>query len=81
MIAKIPLILNPQPEGGYMVTSPWLPELITEGDTITECLAHVEDAFAAVMEIYEDKGRALQSGIFVEDADEPLSVEAIISIP
>ena len=48
MIARIPLILEPQPEGGYTVTSPLLPELITEGDTIAECLVNVEDAFAAV---------------------------------
>ena len=81
MMARIPLVLDPQPEGGYTVTCPLLPELITEGDTIAECLVNAEDAFAAVMEIYEDRGRALPSGIFVEDADEPLSVEAIISIP
>ena len=33
---KVPLIMTPQPEGGYTVTSPLLPELITEGDTIGE---------------------------------------------
>ena len=81
MIARIPLILEPQPEGGYTVTSPLLPELITEGDNMDEALANVEDAFAAVVEIYEDRGRSLPSGIFVEDADGPLSVEAIVSIP
>ena len=46
MLARIPLVLEPQPEGGYTVTSPLLPELITEGDTIAECLANAEDAFA-----------------------------------
>ena len=44
MLARIPLLLEPQPEGGYPVTSPLLPELITEGDTVAECLAHAEDA-------------------------------------
>lgn len=63
MIARIPLILEPQPEGGYTVTSPLLPELITEGDTVAEALANVEDAFATVVEIYEDRGRALPSGV------------------
>ena len=58
MIARIPLILNPQPEGGYTVTSPLLPELITEGDTVSEALANAEDAFAAVVEIYEDRAQA-----------------------
>ncbi|MDE0142926.1 MAG: type II toxin-antitoxin system HicB family antitoxin [Caldilineaceae bacterium] len=64
MIAKIPLVLEPQPEGGYTVTSPLLPELITEGDTMVEALANVEDAFCAVVEIYEDRreGRGERNG-------------------
>ena len=56
MIARIPLVLEPQPEGGYTVTSPLLPELITEGDTVAEALENAKDAFAAVSEIYEDRG-------------------------
>ena len=62
MIAKIPLSIEPQPEGGYTVTSPLLPELITEGDTIEEALANTEDAFMVVLEIYEDEGRPLPHG-------------------
>ncbi len=81
MIARIPLILEPQPEGGYTVTSPLLPELITEGDTISECLANAEDAFAVVLEIYEDEGRLLPAGIYVEDSDGPVSIEAVVSVP
>ena len=79
MIARIPLILEPQPEGGYTVTSPLLPELITEGDTILECLANAEDAFAVVLEIYEDEGRPLPHGIHVDDANGPVSIEAIVA--
>ncbi len=56
---KIPLILAPQSEGGYTVTSPLLPELVTEGDTVEDALANVKDALAAVIEIYRDLGRAL----------------------
>ena len=59
MIARIPLALDPQPEGGYTVTSPLIPELVTEGDTISEALANAEEAFAVVLEIYEDEGRSL----------------------
>ena len=54
---KIPVILTPQPEGGYTVTSPLLPELITEGDMADEALHNVKDALAAVIEAYEDLGR------------------------
>ena len=81
MIARIPLVLEPQPEGGYTVTSPLLPELITEGDTISECLVNAEDAFAAVLEIYEDEGRPLPPDIHMDDANGPVSVEAILTVP
>ncbi len=81
MIARIPLVLDPQPEGGYTVTSPQLPELITEGDTISECLVNVEDAFAVVLEIYEDEGRPLPPGIHVDDPNGPVSVETIVTVP
>ena len=50
---KIPLLLTPQAEGGYTVTSPMLPELVTEGDSVSEALENVQDAFAAVLELYE----------------------------
>lgn len=54
MVCKIPLILTPQPEGGYTITSPLLTELITEGDSLDEVLENVKDALVAVIEIYED---------------------------
>ena len=81
MKARIPLVLSPQPEGGYTVTSPLLPELITEGDTVAEAVANAEDAFAAVVEIYEDRGRALPSSIYLDDADGPLSVDTVVTVP
>jgi len=59
MLYKIPLVFSPQPEGGFTVTSPLLPELITEGDTFDEALANVRDALEAVIEVYQDLGRTL----------------------
>lgn len=56
---KLPLVFEPQPEGGYTVTCPILPELITEGDTVAEALANVEDALLAIIEAYQDLGRPL----------------------
>ena len=81
MIARVPLILDPQPEGGYTVTSPLLPELITEGDTVSEALSNAEDAFAAVIEIYEDRGHPLPASICLDDTNGPVSVEALVAIP
>ena len=63
MFYKIPLVLAPQPEGGFTVTSPLLPELITEGDSIEEALENARDALAAVVEVYQDVGRSLPVGI------------------
>ncbi len=62
MLYKVPLLLSPQPEGGYTVTSPLLPELVTEGDTTEQALADVRDALAAVVETYQDLHKPL-SGI------------------
>jgi len=60
---RIPLVFAPQPEGGYTVTSPVLPELITEGDTLEEAHANVQDAFEAIVELYTEQGRPLPAGI------------------
>ena len=81
MIARIPLVLEPQPEGGYTVTSPLLPELITEGDTVAECLANAEDAFSAVVDLYEYIKRPLPPSIYVEAGNGPVSVDAVVSVP
>ncbi len=37
-----------------MWTAPQLPGLVTEGDTVAEAMANVEDALAALLELYED---------------------------
>lgn len=60
---KIPLVLTPQPEGGYTVTSPLLPELVTEGASLDESLENVKDAFRAAMELYQELGRSLPENI------------------
>ena len=81
MIARIPLLLEPQPEGGYVVTSALLPEFLTEGRTVEEAMANVEDAFAATVELYRDMGRPLPLGIAVEEGSGPLSAEIVVSLP
>jgi antitoxin HicB len=78
---RIPLILAPQPEGGYTVTSPLLPELLTEGDSAEEALDNVKDALAAVVEIYEERGRKLPASTQVVDLSIPLSFETLVNAP
>ena len=81
MIARVPLILEPQPEGVYTVTSPLLPELKTEGDTIVESLHNAQDAFEAVVELYEDFNRVLPEEMFVGNPNGILSVDALSPSP
>lgn len=76
---RIPLVLTPQPEGGYTVTSPLFPELITEGDSIDEALENVADAFAAVIELYEDLGRSMPQNAQILDTNSPVWLETVVS--
>lgn len=76
---KVPLLLEPQQEGGYTVTSPLLPELVTEGTTLDEALQHVKDALTAVVEIYEDLGRPLPAGLRHEADDEAISFDYLLA--
>ena len=78
---RIPLILAPQPEGGHTVTSPLLPELVTEGDSLDEALANVKDALAAVIETYRDLGRRLPINAQIQDPAAPFWFEAVVAAP
>jgi len=77
-VYKIPLVLVPQPEGGYTVTSPVLPELITEGDSLEEALAHVQDALQAALEIYEDLGKLLPNNLRQDSQTGPIWFEYLV---
>jgi len=76
---KVPLLLSPQPEGGYTVTSPVVPELVTEGDTVEETLAHVRDALKAVLEMYEDMGKPLPANLQQHAAADAIWFEDLVS--
>jgi len=55
-IYKLPLVLSPQPEGGWTITCPILPGLITEADTLEEVSVNVADALEALIEGYDELG-------------------------
>ena len=78
-VFKIPLILEAQPEGGYTVTCPALPELLTEGDTLEEAVDNVRDALAAVVELYQDLGKPLPPGLSLDPRDTTIRFEGLVS--
>jgi antitoxin HicB len=61
LLYRVPLVFSPQPEGGFTVTSPVLPELVSEGDSLDEAFSNAQDALAAVIELYADEGRLLRT--------------------
>lgn len=75
---RVPLVFTPQPEGGYTVTCPVLPELLTEGDSLEEAQANVRDAFEAVVELYAELGRPLPSAISLAAPGEVLRTETFV---
>ncbi len=80
-VYKLPLILEPQPEGGYTITCPLLPELITEADTFEDITANVPDALAAIIEAYEDLSRPLPAILRPMQSDTMLWTETLVPVP
>lgn len=50
------VVLEPQPEGGFTVHVPALPEVVTEGETEDEALAMARDAIQLVVDHLKDQG-------------------------
>ncbi len=77
---KLPLVFEPQPEGGYTVTCPLIPELVTEGDTVEDALANVKDALMAIIEAYEDLNRPMPLILqrLTVDLETPFLMETVV---
>ncbi|MGA2032566.1 MAG: type II toxin-antitoxin system HicB family antitoxin [Thermoguttaceae bacterium] len=58
---KLVLTLQAAPEGGYVVTSPLDPELITEAETIDEAFANARDAASALKQARLKLSRSLSA--------------------
>ena len=80
-IYKLPLVLDPQPEGGYVVTCPILPELITEGESIQEALRNANDALEALIDAFVHKGKPLPKALHPAENNVPLWLETVLDVP
>ncbi|MGE0534857.1 MAG: type II toxin-antitoxin system HicB family antitoxin [Pirellulales bacterium] len=78
MLYRVPLVFSPQPEGGFTVTSPILPELVSEGETLDEAYSNVQDALAAVLEIYAEENRKLPQAIMLPGPNQIVWTEALV---
>lgn len=50
------IILEAQPEGGYTVFVPELPDVITEGETEEEAITNVKDAIVGYLGVLKEMG-------------------------
>ena len=59
---ELVLHLEPDESGGYVVTSPFHPELVTEADTIEEAFVMAEDVIEGLAEAERKHPRASRNG-------------------
>ena len=69
------IVLRPEPEGGFTVLVPALPEVVTCGDTETEALAMAQEAIELAIEVRVSLGEAIP-----ESASTPVR-EVTITMP
>jgi antitoxin HicB len=81
-VYRIPIVIEPYPDGGFSVRSPLMPELITEGDTFEDALSNAQDAAQSVLEIYQDLKKPLPREILVEGPpDGPVGFDLYTAVP
>ena len=55
-------VFDPEPEGGYTVTCPALPGLVTYGETVDEARAMARDAMDGLIEVMLERGETVPQG-------------------
>jgi antitoxin HicB len=79
-IYKLPLVLDPQPEGGWTITCPVLPGLITEADTVEEIPVNVADALEALIEGYVEMDQPLPDVLEPIRNNVPIITDALVHL-
>ena len=59
MLFDYPVVLQAQPEGGFVVTFPDVPEAITQGEDEEEALLYAVDALETALSFYMDGRKSL----------------------
>ena len=55
-------VFSPEPEGGFTVTCPALPGLVTYGETLDEARRMARDAMEGMIEVMIEHGEAVREG-------------------
>jgi antitoxin HicB len=81
---RYPAHLEPQEEGGYVVTFPDIPEAITQGESIEDALTHAADALESALDFYFESRRRIpvpskpKRGQYLVDLPVSVSAKALL---
>ena len=73
------VLFEPAEEGGYVVTCPALPGLVTEGDTLDEARERALDAIRAYLESLHKDGLPIPDDIRL--SADPVKEELAVALP
>jgi antitoxin HicB len=69
-------VFDPAPEGGYVVTFPALPGLVTEAETLVKARSMATDALRCYLEGHLEDGLPIP----IEEAASPGAVREVVSV-
>lgn len=70
-----PVILTPDPDGGFVVTFPDVPEAITQGNEVAQCLAEAADC------LDEAISARISDGLALPEPAEPAQGQPTVALP
>ncbi len=74
------VVYEPADEGGYVVTCPALPSVVTQGETLEEARAIAADAIHLVLQSLIDDGEPIPADKPAEPAREPIREMLTVSV-
>ena len=72
---RYPAHLEPQKEGGYVVTFPDIPEAITQGEDVEDALLHAADVLESALDYY------IEDGLPIPAPSKPKRGQHVVELP
>jgi antitoxin HicB len=67
---------QPEPEGGYTVTCPALPAVVSYGETLEEARANAREAIKLCLEVFQEQVQPIPAS----DADLPTPPDELLTV-
>lgn len=69
------VVLEPAEEGGYLVSVPSFPAIVTQGETVEEALTNAREAIELELDLTRERGESLPTdhGVHVHEVEVPLA--------